>query len=86
MEKQARAYGAAASPVATKKEAETAVTAEKDVKDISPPKKKFWYCRQCGYVVFRDTPPYVCPICKAKKELFEEIKTFVNSVGQLLSA
>ncbi len=36
-------------------------------------KKKFWYCRQCGYLVYREDPPYVCPICKAKKEFFEEI-------------
>jgi len=35
--------------------------------------KKFWYCKQCGYVVFRDDPPFICPICKAKKEMFAEI-------------
>ncbi|MCW4050490.1 MAG: ferredoxin:glutaredoxin reductase [Candidatus Bathyarchaeota archaeon] len=34
---------------------------------------KLFYCRQCGYVVFRDEPPYVCPICKAKREMFSEI-------------
>jgi ferredoxin-thioredoxin reductase catalytic chain len=37
-------------------------------------KMKFWYCKQCGYVVFREEPPYICPICKAKKEMFAEIK------------
>jgi ferredoxin-thioredoxin reductase catalytic subunit len=37
-------------------------------------KKKLWYCKQCGYVVYREDPPYVCPICKAKREMFEEIK------------
>jgi len=36
-------------------------------------KKKLWYCRQCGYVVFRENPPYVCPICKAKREIFAQI-------------
>jgi ferredoxin-thioredoxin reductase catalytic chain len=37
--------------------------------------RKLYYCRQCGYVVFRDEPPYVCPICGAKREMFEEIVT-----------
>jgi rubrerythrin len=31
------------------------------------------YCRVCGYVVFREEPPYVCPICRAKREMFAEI-------------
>ncbi|MFX1561752.1 MAG: ferredoxin-thioredoxin reductase catalytic domain-containing protein [Promethearchaeota archaeon] len=34
---------------------------------------KLWYCRQCGYVCFREEPPLVCPICKAKQEMFSEI-------------
>jgi len=38
-------------------------------------KRKLWYCAQCGYVVYREKPPYVCPICKAKREMFKEIKT-----------
>jgi ferredoxin-thioredoxin reductase catalytic chain len=42
-------------------------------------KKKLWYCKQCGYVVYREDPPYICPICKAKQEIFEEI-----SVDQLI--
>lgn len=33
-------------------------------------KKNLWFCKQCGYVVFREDPPYVCPICKAKREMF----------------
>jgi len=37
--------------------------------------KKLLYCKQCGYVVFSEDPPYVCPICKAKREMFEEIVT-----------
>ncbi len=36
--------------------------------------RKLWYCKQCGYVVFRDDAPYICPICKAKKEFFAEVK------------
>ncbi|PXF54273.1 MAG: ferredoxin:glutaredoxin reductase [Candidatus Methanogaster sp.] len=30
-----------------------------------------WRCRVCGYLCARDSPPGVCPICKAKKERFE---------------
>lgn len=79
VEKQARAYGATAPPAATKKEAQTVAFAKKDVKHV--PKKKFWYCKQCGYVVFRDAPPLLCPICKAKRALFVELKMYVNPVG-----
>jgi rubrerythrin len=39
---------------------------------------KLWYCKQCGYVVYREDPPYVCPICKAKREMFAEIKTKIE--------
>ena len=81
MEKEARAYGTAPPPVATKNEAKAVATPKKDVKVTPSPEKKFWYCKQCGYVVFRESPPYVCPICKAKKELFEEINPCVASVG-----
>jgi ferredoxin-thioredoxin reductase catalytic chain len=35
--------------------------------------RMFWYCKQCGYVTFREEPPYICPICKAKKEFFAQI-------------
>jgi len=44
-------------------------------------KKKLWYCKQCGYVVYREEPPYICPICKAKHEMFEEIKLEVRLNG-----
>ena len=44
-------------------------------------KKKLWYCKQCGYVVYREDPPYVCPICKAKRELFAEIEVKVEFNG-----
>ncbi|MFH0748708.1 MAG: FAD-dependent monooxygenase [Candidatus Bathyarchaeota archaeon] len=33
------------------------------------------------YVVYREDPPYVCPICKAKREMFEEIKTRKDVIG-----
>ena len=41
-------------------------------------KKKLWYCKQCGYVVYREDPPYVCPICKAKREMFAQIEANVE--------
>lgn len=37
-------------------------------------KMKLYYCKQCGYVCFREEPPYRCPICKAKKEIFTELE------------
>lgn len=39
---------------------------------------KLYYCKQCGYVCFREDPPYICPICKAKQEMFEELKVELN--------
>ncbi|MCW4044129.1 MAG: ferredoxin:glutaredoxin reductase [Candidatus Bathyarchaeota archaeon] len=68
VEKQAKAYSA---PAATKTEAQA----------VPEAKKKLWYCKQCGYVVYRDEPPYVCPICKAKRELFGEINTRIDFSG-----
>ncbi len=44
-------------------------------------KKKLWYCKQCGYVVFREDPPYVCPICKAKREMFAEMEPKIEFNG-----
>lgn len=34
--------------------------------------KKF-VCKVCGYVHEGDEAPEVCPVCKAKKEMFEEV-------------
>ena len=31
-----------------------------------------WRCKVCGYLCARDEPPETCPICKAKKDRFEE--------------
>jgi rubrerythrin len=49
-------------------------------KQPSEIKKKLWYCRQCGYVVFREDPPYICPICKAKREMFAEIALRIDEI------
>jgi ferredoxin-thioredoxin reductase catalytic chain len=73
-EKQARAFGAATPSAETKPAAAT----EEEHIQIGP---KLWYCKQCGYVVFRDDPPYVCPVCKAKREMFAQIKASIDFRG-----
>jgi ferredoxin-thioredoxin reductase catalytic subunit len=82
IEKQERAYGA--SPT---KQTPAQGTQEKPAAPAAPQKqkteikKKLWYCKQCGYVVYREDPPYVCPICKAKREFFAEIDAAVEFKG-----
>jgi ferredoxin-thioredoxin reductase catalytic subunit len=75
---QARAYGAA-SEAPTPPISETTAKASGE----SHPKvgMKMWYCKQCGYVCFREDPPYICPICKAKRELFAEITMGMQMIG-----
>jgi len=68
VEKQTRAYGVPPEPTSPKSVA-LSDTREK----ASKAGLKLWYCKQCGYVVFREDPPYICPICKAKREFFAEI-------------
>jgi len=80
LEKQIRAYGPAAAPAEAKVETAVAAT-EGEVKETLEIKPKLWYCKQCGYVVFREDPPYICPICKAKREMFAEIKTRMEMLG-----
>jgi ferredoxin-thioredoxin reductase catalytic subunit len=41
-------------------------------KNMTTLSKPVWRCKVCGYLCGRDEPPEVCPICKAKKERFEE--------------
>ncbi len=82
IEKQQRAYR---YPVATK-QIPSQSAQEKPAATQAPipqptVKKKLWYCKQCGYVVFREDPPYICPICKAKREMFAEIESSVEFNG-----
>lgn len=44
----------------------------KPIDIISSFSKPVWRCRVCGYLCGRDEPPDVCPICKAKKDRFEQ--------------
>ncbi|HBE72716.1 MAG TPA: ferredoxin:glutaredoxin reductase [candidate division Zixibacteria bacterium] len=35
---------------------------------------KTWRCTVCGYLCARSGPPPICPICRAKRERFEEFR------------
>ena len=76
-EKQARAYGMALE-TPSEKPSETATIISKEPSET---KLKLWYCKQCGYVNFREDPPYVCPICKAKREMFTELRMRADFYG-----
>lgn len=78
LEKQVRAYAVTTEAALAERKAESAVTAAKGLSEV---KLKLWYCKQCGYVVFREDPPYICPICKAKREMFAEIRMRTDLVG-----
>jgi ferredoxin-thioredoxin reductase catalytic subunit len=83
-EKMERAYGE--SDVAKKesgKQTQGAPEKPSQQESLKPQavKKKLWYCKQCGYVVYREDPPYICPICKAKREMFAEIVAEVKFNG-----
>jgi rubrerythrin len=56
-----------------KVEAPKATKSEKHA-EVYQTKKRFWHCIQCGYVVYRENPPLTCPICRAKREMFKELK------------
>jgi ferredoxin-thioredoxin reductase catalytic subunit len=84
LEKQSRVYTVAAvskEAEAVKAEEKPATAAKEEPEETLKTKPKLWYCKQCGYVVFRDDPPYICPICKAKREMFAEIKTRIDFIG-----
>lgn len=64
-EKQVRAYNISSDPlknITTKSKAQS-----------SQITMNLYYCKQCGYVCYREEPPYLCPVCKAKKELFTKL-------------
>ncbi len=80
LEKQQRAYGSDVIPTPKAATKKPAAAAPKPTPSVEV-KKKLWYCKQCGYVVYREDPPYICPICRAKKEMFAEIETRVDFKG-----
>ncbi len=77
IEKQGRALQAASTPKTAPAPAEQP-TVEPEKEELVQIRPKLWYCKQCGYVVYREDPPYVCPICKAKREMFAEIKLKID--------
>jgi len=74
LEKQTRTYGISAEAPSAQPLAVSTVKAEP-----AKIKPKLWYCKQCGYVVFREEPPLICPICKAKREFFAELRIEIYS-------
>jgi ferredoxin-thioredoxin reductase catalytic chain len=82
IEKQQRAYGTqTVTKQATSQDVQEKPVTVQDSKPQPTVKKKLWYCKQCGYVVFREDPPYICPICRAKKEMFAEIESSIEFNG-----
>ena len=53
-------------------------SAEERLKEKQKPKTvselplPVWRCKVCGYLCARESPPEICPICKAKKDRFEK--------------
>jgi ferredoxin-thioredoxin reductase catalytic subunit len=43
-----------------------------DSDSVKSGKIKVWRCQVCGYLCARRGAPSICPICRAKKERFEE--------------
>jgi len=77
LEKQTSAYAGSTGAPEKKRSERTATLIGKPTEI----KLEMWYCKQCGYVCFREEPPYVCPICKAKKEMFTEIAIRTDVYG-----
>lgn len=53
-------------------------TMEEEIGRTRVTDRKLMYCKVCGYTVFREEPPYVCPICQAKKEMFAEVVLMIK--------
>jgi len=51
--------------------AEERLKAKSETQSISSLPLPIWRCKVCGYLCARESPPEVCPICKAKKDRFE---------------
>ena len=73
-QKQMKAFG-----IESKELTSTVIT------DYMQTNRKLFYCKQCGYVVFREEPPYICPICKADRVMFEEITPITGYLTRKLN-
>ncbi|MGQ9465779.1 MAG: rubredoxin-like domain-containing protein [bacterium] len=45
---------------------------EVNMSALAPLPYPVWRCKVCGYLCARNSPPEICPICKATKERFEK--------------
>lgn len=81
LEKQGRAYGLKNVLAPAQERTKPSSTIKTQPAKNTEVKKKLWYCKQCGYVVYREDPPYVCPICKAKKEMFAKVEANIEFKG-----
>jgi ferredoxin-thioredoxin reductase catalytic subunit len=62
-------------PGKTKKTSSDDVDNKTEIPNVQKNEKiKTWRCQVCGYLCARPEAPPVCPICRAKKERFEEYK------------
>ncbi len=81
-EKSERSMSAALSGADNTPRIGSAKGAEKeDLVALGDGKMRLYYCKQCGYVCYREDPPLICPVCKAKRELFAEISLQVTLRG-----
>lgn len=55
------------------KKAPQKITKQEKTGQLSDTNLKLFFCKVCGYVTFREEAPLVCPICRAKQEMFAEI-------------
>jgi ferredoxin-thioredoxin reductase catalytic subunit len=46
-------------------------SSEENQEDYDKEEIPVWRCVVCGYLAARETPPPICPICKAKADKFE---------------
>jgi len=63
-------------PVPERRPPRLARSLNKTLETLIPVPKKtlafpVWRCKVCGYLCARDSPPDLCPICKATKDRFE---------------
>ncbi|MDH7509192.1 MAG: ferredoxin-thioredoxin reductase catalytic domain-containing protein [Methanomassiliicoccales archaeon] len=86
-EKQLLAFESGGEPTEGPKDRrEGQIDQKENVERVAQVRRTLWYCKQCGYVAYREDPPHVCPICKAKKEMFEKMGLFRSFFAELESS
>ncbi len=74
IERQTAAHRSTAKGLREKQAGKETEKAAQTTEEALKPRMRMWYCRQCGYVCFREEPPFVCPICRAKREMFSDLR------------